>query len=220
MIPVRDDSGRGPFPFVTATIVVLLAIVYLWDRNWHLFGPRYVFADMAARPTDIVAALKGSPREPLATLFTSIFLHANLQHIISNVIFLWAFGPRVERSLGPAKYMFFYLLFGIAAALVQVFVMPRSGVPMLGASGAIAGVMGAYLLLFPAAKIETFVFPFVLYTIPVRAWLLLGFWFLFQVFAAQPGVANWAHVGGFVCGMLVVLLIRPRNNRGVGYSQA
>jgi membrane associated rhomboid family serine protease len=210
MIPIRDERDRGPFPWVTVTLLVLLAIIYLWDRGWHILGSRFVFADMAARPVDIVSALKGGVKEPLITLFTSIFLHANLQHILSNVIFLYVFGPRVEHTFGPWRFVLYYLFFGVAAAITQVAVMPDKGVPMLGASGAIAGVMGCYLLLFPAAKIEAIVFPFIGFPFSVPAWLLLGLWFIFQILFAQPGVANWAHVGGFLAGMVIVFVTRPR----------
>lgn len=213
MIPLRDERRRGPVPWVTITIVLLLALVYLWDRNWQLTGPRYVFADMAARPADIVAAFKGGLKDPLITLFTSIFLHANLQHIIGNVLFLWVFGPRVEYSFGPWRFMLFYVFFGVLAAATQIFVMPQSSVPMLGASGAIAGVMGAYLLLSPSAEIEVMVPPFYWLPFDVPAWLLLGQWFLYQIFVAQPGVANWAHAGGFLAGMLAVFLTRGSRRR-------
>ena len=222
MIPLRDERRQGPFPWVTATIVVLLAIIYLWDRNWHLLGPRYVFADMAARPVDIMAVFKGGLKEPLVTLFTSIFLHANLQHIIANVLFLWVFGPRVEQRFGPWRFMLFYLFFGVFAAATQIFVMPNSGVPLLSASGAIAGVMGSYLILYPSAEIEAVVPPFFWIPFDVPAWLMLGLWFLFQIFYAQPGVANWAHAGGFLAGMLVVFLTkssrRPRASSPLGLA--
>src|SRR5207249_2571339 len=101
MIPIRDERGRGPFPWVTVTILVLLAVIYVWDRGWSLVGQPFVFSDLAARPKDIVAAFRGGSREPFVTLFTSVFLHANLGHIIANVIFLYAFGPRVEHAFGP-----------------------------------------------------------------------------------------------------------------------
>ncbi|MBA3726632.1 MAG: rhomboid family intramembrane serine protease [Armatimonadetes bacterium] len=209
MIPIRDERDRGPFPYLTATIVILLAIVYFWDRNWNVFGPRYVFADMAARAVDIVSVFRGGLKEPLLTLFTSIFLHANLAHIIGNVLFLWVFGPRVEHTFGPWRFMIYYLVWGLFASVAQIFVMPNSGIPMLGASGAIAGVMGSYLLLHPAARIEVLVPPFIWFTFHVPAWLLLGMWFLIQIFVVQEGVANWAHAGGFLAGMLTVMFLRP-----------
>ena len=195
---------------VTVTLIGLLIIIYLWDRNWQVFGPRFVFADLAVRPANVVDVFKGGMKEPLLTLFTSTFLHANLMHLLSNILFLWVFGPRVEASYGAPLFAGYYVLWGVGAAVVQIIVMPNSGVPMVGASGAIAGVMGSYLLLYPAAVIETVIMPFFWFIIDFPAWLLLGFWFLIQVFLAQPGVANWAHVGGFLFGMLAVILVRPK----------
>ena len=218
MIPLRDERRPGPFPVVTVTLIVLLIVIYLWDRNWHLFGPRYVFSDLAVRPSNVVAVFRGGLKEPIITLFTSTFLHANLMHLLSNILFLWVFGPRVEASYGPSRYALYYILWGAAAAVVQIIVMPRSGIPMVGASGAIAGVMGSYLLLYPAAVIETVIMPFFWFIIDFPAWLLLGFWFLIQLFLAQPGVANWAHVGGFLFGMLAVILVRPKRLNGLPSS--
>lgn len=129
----------------------------------------------------------GGIKEPLATLFTSAFLHANLPHLLSNVLFLWVFGPRVESSYGPRRFAIYYVLWGVAASIVQIGVTPDSGIPMVGASGAIAGVMGSYLLLYPAAVIETVILPFFWWILDFPAWLLLGFWFLIQIFLAQPG---------------------------------
>ena len=210
MIPLRDEARRGPTPIVTVSLIALLVVIYLWDRDWNVFGPRYVFADLAVRPSNVKAAFEGGPKEALATLFTSAFLHANLMHLLSNLLFLWVFGPRVESSFGPARFALYYVFWGIAAAVVQTAVMPNSGIPMVGASGAIAGVMGCYLLLHPAAVIETVILPFFWIILDFPAWLLLGFWFLLQLFLAQPGVANWAHVGGFLAGMVTVLLVRPK----------
>lgn len=210
MIPLRDDKRRGPVPIVSITLIGLLALIYLWDRDWNVIGPRYVFADLAVRPSNVMDVFQGGPKEPLATLFTSSFLHANLAHVLSNILFLWVFGPRVESSFGPIRFAIYYVFWGVAASVVQIGVMPESGIPMVGASGAIAGVMGCYLLLHPAAVIETVILPFFWIILDFPAWLLLGFWFLLQIFLAQPGVANWAHVGGFLAGMLTVILVRPK----------
>lgn len=213
MVPVGDPSERSQVPWVTYTLIILLAIIYLWDRDWSVVGPRMVFTDLAARPIDVVAALKKFNPEPLLTLFTSAFLHASIAHLVLNVVFLWVFGPRIEEHFGAPRFALFYLFFGVVAALTQAFVTPMSGTPMLGASGAIAGIMGCYLLLYPASDIEVFVPPFLFHTIPIPAWLLLGMWFLLQLFMHQPGVAQWAHVGGFLAGMLLVMLLGERGKR-------
>ena len=106
MIPLRDERRKGPFPLVTLTLIGLLVLIYLWDRNWHVFGQRYVFADLAVRPQNVVDAilLRGGTKEPLLTPFTSIFLHANLMHLLSYLLFLWVFGPRVESAYGSLKF--------------------------------------------------------------------------------------------------------------------
>jgi membrane associated rhomboid family serine protease len=220
MIPVRDVERSENFPFVTFTIIVLLVVIYLWDRGWSLFGPRYVFADLAARPVDVISALRGQDIEPFKTLFTACFLHANLWHLLGNLLFLWVFGPRVEREFGPFLFCLLYLFWGIFATLVQVFVTPQSGVPMLGASGAIAGVMGSFLLLFPAARIATIIPPFVFNPVEMPAWLLLGLWFILQLVVAQPGVANWAHAGGFLGGMMVVFIMGRGRRRPPSFHHA
>lgn len=213
MVPVRDPSERSQVPWVTYTLILLLTIIYLWDRDWAFFGPRMVFTDLAARPIDVVAGVKSFNPESLLTLFTSAFLHASPAHLILNVLFLWVFGPRTEEHFGAPRFALFYLSFGVVAGLTQAFVTPASGTPMLGASGAIAGIMGCYLLLFPASDIEVFVPPLFFLTFPVPAWLLLGMWFLLQVFMNQPGVAQWAHAGGFLAGMLLVMLLGERDKR-------
>ncbi len=216
MIPLRDEEEVRTTPWVTFTLLGLLILIYLWDRNWTVFGQRTVFADLAARPIDVYAALRGGDKEPLLTLFTSAFLHGSLLHIVGNLIFLWVFGPRVEEAWGSWRFLVYYLFFGVAAAVTQVFVDPMSGSSMLGASGAIAGVMGAYLLLFPSSLLEVTVPPFIFWTFTLPAWIMLGFWFLLQIFVVQPGVANWAHAGGFLVGMLVVMIIgKKKSNKNL-----
>ncbi len=207
MIPIRDNVRQQGTPWVTYTLVGLMIIIYLWDRRWHLMGGQMVFSDLAARPVEIKNALKGGDKEPLITLFSSAFLHANLAHIIGNLLFLSAFGPSVENWMGPFRFVVYYLFFGVAAVMTEVWVQPNSGVAMIGASGAIAGVMGAYFLLFPGARVQTVIPPFILLPFWLPAWFLLSVWFLFQIFMVQPGVATWAHTGGFLSGMIVVLLI-------------
>jgi len=206
MIPIRERGRLKEFPYVTYTLVILLVVIYLWDREWSPFGARVVFADLAVRPVDVIRAIYGGDKEPLITLFTSAFLHGNLAHLLSNVIFLLVFGPRVEVYFGPMRFALYYLFWGVAAAFTQIIVMPDSGTPMLGASGAIAGAMGCYLLLFPGARIEVLIPPFFPWTFFVPAWVMLTLWFFFQIFSPQIGVANWAHAGGFLAGMLIVML--------------
>src|SRR5205085_2548699 len=160
----------------------------------------------AMRPAEVVQALSGgADRFPLVTLFTSLFLHANIYHLLGNMVFLLVFGPAIEGALGSMRYALYYLFWGFVAWSAQIYVDPASNVPTLGASGAIGGVLGSYFLLFPSSKIELFFPP-----IDVDAWIALGVWFLYQVLVPQEGVANWAHAGGFLAGMLTVLVMGGR----------
>lgn len=155
------------------------------------------------------------------SILTSMFLHGSIAHIGFNMLFLWVFGNNVEDRLGRARYLVFYLLCGVAAAYAQSYVFPNSATPLVGASGAIAGVLGAYLLMFPTARILTWVFFFI---IPVRAFVMIGLWFLLQLTSSlgsvsgKTGVAYMAHVGGFLAGMLLLLVFRPRRPRPAAVS--
>ncbi|CAN5403976.1 rhomboid family intramembrane serine protease [soil metagenome] len=209
MFPLRDNRRNGAFPVATWTIVALNAIIFLWDRGGGLFGPSIHFEDLAMRPREVLfAVLNRGDYFPIVTLFTSIFLHASLLHLFGNLLYLVVFGTAVEESLGTGRYVLYYLAWGLVASLAQIWVDPRSLVPVLGASGAIGGVLGAYLLLFPSSRIQVVIPPFFFFSFEVYAWILLGLWFLYQVFFPQQGVANWAHIGGFLAGMLTVLVVR------------
>jgi membrane associated rhomboid family serine protease len=207
MIPVRDNLSLRGAPVVTWTLIALNCFIFLWDRNGHVGGYSIVFADLAMRPKEVVQALTGgADRFPLVTLFTSLFMHANVAHIIGNMIFLLVFGPAIETAMGSMRFSLYYIFWGLVAWAAQIYVMPGSEVPTLGASGAIGGVLGCYLLLFPSSKIELFFPP-----IDISAWIALTIWFLYQVLVPQEGVANWAHAGGFLAGMLTVLVMGGRS---------
>ena len=160
-------------------------------------------------------SLSGAPGvSPLLTLLTSMFLHGSLFHLLGNMLYLWIFGNNIEDKLGPLRYLLFYLVGGVAAALTHVLALPGSRTPMIGASGAIAGVLGAYWLLFPRARVMTFVFLiFFIDIVPVPAGIVLGLWLLVQILnvGLGGGVAWFAHIGGFLAG---VLLIRPALRAG------
>lgn len=211
MIPLRDNKGGRVVPLVTWTLIALNVLIYLMDREFRIFGPQRVFEDLAMRPREVIGALKGTQdRFPIVTLFTSIFLHANLGHLLGNMLFLFVFGSGIEEALGSWRYMLYYLFWGLAASSAQIYVDINSITPVLGASGAIGGVLGCYFLLFPANKIEFFLPPFFI-PVTLSAWILLGLWFLYQVLIPQAGVANWAHAGGFLAGMLSVLIAGGRH---------
>jgi membrane associated rhomboid family serine protease len=150
------------------------------------------------------------------SIFMSMFLHGSIAHLGFNMLFLWVFGNNVEDRLGRLRYVMFYVLAGIAAAYAQSFVFPDSATPLVGASGAIAGILGAYLLMFPRAPILTLV---VFFLVPIPAFVMIGVWFLTQLFSSvgsvsgDTGVAYMAHVGGFLAGMLLLLVFRPRPQR-------
>lgn len=216
MIPIRDASYSRNTPIITWTLIALNVIVYLWDRGGNLLGPSLVLGDLALRPNLISGAMMGqADSTTLVTLFTAMFLHANLAHILGNMVFLLAFGDNLEVVLGPVRFTLYYILWGILAFLTQVYVFPGSPTPVVGASGAIGGVLGAYFLLFPGNRIRFFIFPAFFVTFTVAAWVLLGLWFVVQLIP-QEGVATWAHVGGFLAGMLTVLAMGGREKAVAG----
>ena len=202
MIPLNDIDRRPcTFPIVTATIIIVNAVV--WLIEW--VGGDAVALRLALVPANVTAG------HDLYTLLTATFAHAGWLHIIGNMIFLWAFGPEIEDVMGRARYLAFYLLCGLVAILAQVIADPGSTAPNLGASGAIAGVMGAFLITFPRDRIRTLLIIFFFVSVAyVPAILLVGLWFLIQLLSAagsssegvQGGVAYLAHIGGFVFGLL------------------
>ncbi len=212
MIPIRDSYPRVRPPVLTWTLIVLNVVVFLWDRQGRisLEGGSVIFADLAMRPREVLYALQGQGASfPLVTVFTATFLHANLLHLLGNMIFLYVFGAGIEKALGPYRFILYYFFWGIAATATHIYADPNSMVPALGASGAIGGVLGAYFLLFPSNKIELWVLGFL--PIVVSAWMMLGVWFLWQIVIPQQGIANWAHAGGFLAGMLTVLIMGGRS---------
>ncbi len=220
MIPIRDDIPTRRFAFVTVLFILLNALAFLYELS--LPGPRDIkafFANFAMIPADVVHARSASV---YATIFTSMFLHGGWMHIIGNMLYLWIFGNNIEDSVGHLKFIVFYFLCGIAAAAMQVAISPDSTVPMIGASGAVSGVLGAYLLLFPRARVLVLI-PIWIFIrfIYVPAWLMLILWFVLQLLSGWAtlgadqtgGVAFWAHVGGFVAGMVLILPFRKRGVR-------
>jgi membrane associated rhomboid family serine protease len=211
MIPIRDNLESRDRPLVTWTLIGLNVLLYFWDRDWSISGHSIVFADLAMRPREVISAITGSgdPLE-LVKLFTSMFLHGSLWHLIGNMLFLLVFGENVENALGGFRFAIYYLFWGIVASAAHIFVHPESGVPTLGASGAIGGVLGCYFLLFPGNRIQVVVPPVIFLVFALPAWVALGFWFVFQVLVPQQDVANWAHAGGFLAGMVTVLVAGGR----------
>lgn len=187
---------------MTWTLAALLIIIYFWDRQGHLLGQGMVFSDLALRPREVMHVFTGGDKFPIVTLFTSMFLHGSILHIAGNLLFLFVFGPSMEAAFGSVRFTLYYIVWGVVAAIAQIAVDPNSLTPVIGASGAISGILGAYLILLPTTRIELWIFFF---EVEVPAWVFLGAWFLFQIFMPQDGVANWEHAGGFLAGMLTVL---------------
>ena len=205
LIPLTDASRRpARFPVVTTAIILANAIVFLLELKG---GDAFVLK-WSAVPADIFAG------HHWITLLTAMFMHASWSHIIGNMIFLWAFGPEIEDAMNPFRYLVFYILGGLVAMLAQAAASPNSTVPNLGASGAIAAVMGAFIVTYPGDEIRSILIIFVFVRITmIPAALLIGFWFLTQLFSAgriataqTGGVAYLAHVGGFVFGALTARL--------------
>jgi membrane associated rhomboid family serine protease len=220
MIPVGDSIRSRTFPYVNLAIIIANFLVFFYElglgnevdsflRDWGVV-PRLV-TDYFDHPGDY-------PYRVLFTPITAMFIHGGWLHILGNMIFLWVFGDNVEDAIGHVSYLFFYLLAGLAAATAQIWVDTNSAVPMVGASGAIAGVLGAYVVLYPRATIAAVIFPFVFWALPIPAFVLIGFWFLLQLLygaasigtavGASEGVAWWAHVGGFLAGLVLVWAFR------------
>ncbi|MCX7801169.1 MAG: rhomboid family intramembrane serine protease [Fimbriimonadales bacterium] len=208
MFPIRDDQELRRPSTVVWTLVALNVALYLWDRGGSVFGPRTVFSDLGLRPAELIDSLRGSEKSPLVTLYTSMFLHGNLWHLVGNLLYLGVFGPAIEQAIGPWRFGLYYLAWGVAAVLAETFVSPHSSVPIIGASGAISGILGMYLVLFPTNRITIWFF-FNEFDVP--AYALLGVFFLKDVLLQTPGVANWAHIGGFLAGMLFVQLMGGRD---------
>ena len=223
MFPLRDDAPRHAFPFVTLALIAVNVAVFLYQFALYSSDPAAgeAFALLfGAVPEKLTLALDGRyPIEQgLAPLVTSMFLHGGWGHLLGNMWFLWVFGDNVEDELGHGGYLGFYLACGVLASLAHYASTPLSPVPAVGASGAISGVMGAYVVRFPLARITTLLPIFILfYTIEVPAFVMLGYWFLIQfvsgaaeVGAQGGGVAWWAHIGGFVAGVGLILPKKPK----------
>lgn len=219
MIPIRDHNPSGRVPYVTYALMAANIGVFLF--YWPILdNPRALnafFMDWAMIPA--LVTREGT----YLNMLSSMFLHGGIMHLAGNMLFLWIFGDNMEDEMGHLGYLLFYFACGIGAALAHVLAAPYSSVPTVGASGAIAGVMGGYLLLFPRARVDILViFIFLVQIITIPAWIMLAVWFAFQLFggvgmdAAQGGVAYWAHAGGFVIGAVLTVPVLLRHG-GAGF---
>ncbi len=239
MLPLDDpEIRRRTFPFINYGIVVLNFLVFFYELTLGSVGSDIFIYRYGFIPAELTQGVSitnaqlpdgstvsiGPAVAPWLTLFTAMFIHAGWLHILGNMLYLWVFGDNVEDRFGHVKYIFFYLLSGLAAAFLQTIVNPASDIPNVGASGAIAGVLGAYLVLFPLSRVRTL---FLIVIIPiftrVPAFILLAFWFILQLVsgvgslgtADAGGVAYFAHIGGFLFGMAIAgvyrIMVRPQS---------
>ncbi len=228
MFPLRDDQPVFSTPFVTYFLIALNLFIYFfeWQLGAHSRGAlNALIAQFGVVPRVEIGLLTGTPVfSPVAALlpiFTSMFLHGSLFHVLGNMWMLWIFGDNIEDYLGHFGYLLFYLLSGVAASLTHILFNANSHVPSIGASGAIAGVLGAYFALYPRARVLIFFPPIFFFHVP--AWLMLGYWGVSQFLSGAAtsiaettqtsGIAFWAHVGGFVVGILLIKLFPQRRNR-------
>jgi membrane associated rhomboid family serine protease len=249
MIPLRDDAPRFARPYITYFLIAFNVIVFIFELAQSPANRQDMMYRWGSTPALITAFLGGkhaivlpTPEgarsvqvnwaTALAPIVTSMFIHANFLHILSNMWFFWIFGDNIEDYLGHFWFLIFYFLAGIAATGLQYVLSPGSPVPGVGASGAIAGVMGAYLILFPAARVLTLLPLVIFFTfVQIPAWLILGYWFVVQFLSgtatsiayssqSYSGIAFWAHVGGFIAGIALIKLFprRPRRYRFVSWG--
>lgn len=223
MIPLHDDNPTSVRPFVTIAFIAVCVLAFFWElslgagmeRAFYAFGtiPAVLF-DADALPTEF------APIPPEVTLISSMFLHGSWMHLIGNMLYLWIFGNNIEDAMGHGRFLAFYLVCGVVATLTHAFMEPSSTLPMVGASGAISGVLGAYLLLYPYARVYVLVpLGFFAHTLYLPALAVLGFWFVLQLINSavaipgEGGVAWYAHIGGFVAGMALIPLFKQSRVR-------
>lgn len=216
MIPISDENPSSQLPIVNWAILAACIAAFLWQLSLTGPGAEATIRGLGFTPRDFFGRGFGADAElsPWLTLVTSMFLHGGLLHIGGNMLYLWIFGNNVEDALGHARFFIFYMVCGVAAALAQAVSEPQTTIPMIGASGAISGVLGAYVMIYPRARI-TVIIPLgvLLYPTKISSFYVVGFWFIMQLASAAmtepgaPGVAWLAHVGGFVAGILLTPLL-------------
>ena len=227
--PFKDDNPSSTYPFVTIGIIIVNVLIYFFSISGGMYNFQAIVLNYGLIPTELIHMqnLYISPNvNPIFTVLTSMFLHANLMHLVGNMWYLWIFGDNVEDFLGHFNFLIFYLAGGVAAALIHTIFNPTSTMPVIGASGAISAVLGAYLLLYPNARVYVlffFIFIFRIFTMPAA--ILIGFWIFFQIINGitsisigqqMGGVAWFAHIGGFFFGLYFIKFVlksRMRYNR-------
>ncbi len=218
MIPLKDDNPTSNKPIMTYFLIGTCILIFLIQISSQSYRTGQLFYSYGLIPS----VLMGKNQLPMdlyavpayVTIFTSMFMHGGFMHLIGNMLYMWIFADNIEDSLGPKKFIVFYLLSGIGAAMTQVLMDTHSQIPMVGASGAIGGVLGAYLINHPNARVLVLIpFGFFSQLIKIRALYVLGFWFILQFISSGGGVAYAAHIGGFVSGMILILFFNKKRKR-------
>ena len=219
MFPIKDDNPTELRPYVTCTLIALNILIFFYQIGLEENIRTSLIFEYGFKPSQLFSNENSLNfnQSSLLTIFTSMFLHGGLFHLLGNMLFLWIYGNNVEDSMGHIKFLIFYLLCGLAASLLQAIVSFDSSIPMIGASGAVSGVLSAYFLLYPKARVLTLVVLLIFITfIRIPAGLLIGFWFLSQIINAyfndpnSPGVAWYAHIGGFLMGLLLIPFFKKK----------
>ncbi len=224
MIPLSDDNPSRTTPFVSYTVLGLCILAFLWQVTLGPERGQAIVYSLGVIPAVLISDAQLPPAldlvSPWVTVFTSMFLHGGWMHLIGNMLYLWIFGDNVEDSMGHGRFVLFYLLSGVAAVFAQALPEPGSQIPMIGASGAISGVLGGYLLLYPHARVLVLIpLGLIMHTVRLPAGWVLALWFGLQLVSnlmsdgVGGGVAFRAHIGGFVAGMILVPLFKHRNVR-------
>ena len=222
MFPLHDDNPTSVVPYVTYVTLLLCVSAFFWQISQSAQGQQIIIYALGVIPAVLIGSVELAPDiawvSPSTTVFTSMFLHGGWMHLIGNMLYLWVFANNVEAAMGHLKFAVFYVLCGVAAVFAQVLPDASSQIPMIGASGAISGVLGAYILLYPQARVLVVVpIFFIIQTLRIPAMYVLGVWFLMQLVSSamagdqEGGVAFGAHIGGFVAGMLLVSLFKHRH---------
>tara|TARA_Y100000590_G_scaffold142859_1_gene163948 strand:+ start:1106 stop:1792 length:687 start_codon:yes stop_codon:yes gene_type:complete len=215
MIPLRDDNPTSGRPVITYLLISLCVLVFLVQLSSQSYKTGQLFYSYGLIPS-VLMGHKQLPIDLYAvpaymTIFSSMFMHGGFMHIIGNMLYMWIFADNIEDDLGSTKFIIFYLLSGIGAAMTQVLMDTHSQVPMVGASGAIGGVLGAYLINHPKAKVLVLIpFGFFSQLVKIKSLYVLGFWFILQFISSGGGVAYAAHIGGFVTGMILILFFNKK----------
>ncbi len=225
MIPLTDENPTDTIPIVNIFLIITNISVFIYQNYFVPGGAQPLFLKLGFIPYELTHLVDINPKNlvPLPlTIFTAMFMHGGWLHLLSNMLYLWIFGDNIEDILGHVKYLVFYMLCGIAATLVHGFINIDSQIPTIGASGAIAGILGAYMLLYPRARIKTLlIIIFFVKIVYIPAIIILGFWILIQVISGfaeyglrtGSGIAWFAHIGGFIAGMALIATIKKRKGR-------